>query len=303
MPKDDIEDIYELSPLQAGMLFHCLYEPESTLYFEQTVTPIYSVLNIRMFVRAWQRLVDRHSILRTSFHWEELDKPIQVVHRNVKLPIDRQDLRGLEPAEQHERIAGYLRAERQRRMPLAPAPLMRLNLIRLADDEFRLVWGFHHILLDGWSFQLLNQELWSIYDASVEGGDFDPEPSRPYGDYILWLQQQDLAKAERFWRKYLNGFRATTPLNVDEPVEQTEFAQAEFGSYEIRLPRTLTSTLQTLARRQGLTLNTVIQSAWAVLLSRYSGEQDVVFGGVVSGGWPCWLEWSPWWGCSSTHCL
>jgi len=279
----DVEDIYELSPLQQGMLFHCLYEPASTLYFEQTVIPIHLRLNIRIFQAAWQRLLERHSILRTSFHWEDLDKPVQVVHRDVNLPIDQVDLRQLSPAAQKERIAAYLKAERQRGMPFSPAPLLRVGLIRLANDEFRLIWGFHHILLDGWSFQSLNQELWTIYDALVDRQPSELEPSRPYGDYILWLQQQDLGKAEGFWRQALKGFSAPTPLQVDEPLERRGKEEVEYGSLEIKLSKSLSATLQTLARQHRFTLNAVVQAAWAILLSRYSGEQDVVFGSVVSG--------------------
>jgi surfactin family lipopeptide synthetase C len=282
MMNDEIEDIYELSPLQQGMLFHTLYAPNSTVYLEQTILPVYGALNFRLFTNAWQRLLDRHAILRTSFHWQDMDKPIQVVHPSVKVSIDRKDWRNVSSLEREEQLAAYLVSDRQSGFDFSRPPLMRLALIRFTDAEYRLIWSFHHILLDGWSYQLLNHELWSCYEAEHAGLDLELEPTRPYGDYILWLQQQDLAKAEAFWRRTLKGFSAPAFLRVDEPIDPSS-DEGDYGAHELALDGTTTSALQDLARQHRLTLNTVIQGAWALLLSRYSGERDVVFGGVVSG--------------------
>ncbi len=282
---DNIEDIYELSPLQQGMLFHSIYEPGSQAYFEQTIVPFYGDLDFRAFTLAWEQVANRHTVLRTSFHWEHIDKPVQVVHRRVKIPIDWQDWSNLSRLGQARRLAGYLDKDREMRFDISRAPLMRLGVIRFSQDEFRVIWSFHHILLDGWSYQLLEEEFWTVYEHLCEGRIPSQESVSPYGDYIAWLQKQDLAQAESFWRRSLKGFtEPTTFASVyrefgPEPTP----AETEHASFEVRLSPESSRALQSLARRHHLTLNTLIQGAWAILLSRYCGARDVLFGTVVSG--------------------
>ncbi len=278
---DNIEDIFELSPLQEGMLFHSLYEPRAGLYVQQFNFPLPADIDLSALEQAWQKLIARHPVLRTSFHWEDLSKPLQVIHRNVKFTLNRLDWRHLDAADYKLHLREYLKQDRE--FDLSKPPLMRLSVVQLPDENYQCLWTFHHILLDGWSVQLVFKDLDALYEASCAGKEAQLSAIRPYRDYVLWLKQQDLAKAERFWRKSLKGFTAPTPLNVDEPLDQAEAPQAEYGSHEIRLSKTLSSELQNLAQQHRLTLNTVAQAAWAVLLSRYSGEQEVVFGSVVSG--------------------
>ena len=283
MKMDNLENLYNLSPMQEGMLFQSLYAPQANTYLRQLSYVLHGELNVSAFGRAWRRVVSRHAVLRTSFYWENLEQPLQVVQREVELPLAQQDWRELPAAEQETRLEAFLEAERERGFELAEAPLMRLALVRLAEDAYQFVWSYHHLLLDGWSRSLLLKEVFTFYEAFSEGRDVQPELGRPYIDYIAWLQQQDLSEAETFWRQALKGFHAPTPLPGGHAHAGSTDREEGHDQQQVELPEATTSALQTLARQQQLTLNTVIQGAWALLLSRYSGEDDVVFGAVVSG--------------------
>ena len=283
MNKNNIEDIYPLTPMQKGMLFHTLSAPESGVYFQQLVYTLHGDFDVSAFIRAWQRVVERHPILRTLFLWEQRDQPLQVVRRRVKLPWVQHDWRGLSPAEQQERLEVFLDADRDRGFELSRAPLMRLSLIQVAEDVYHFIWSRHHLLLDMWSGSLVREEVFAFYQAFQRGEVLHLEPARPYRDYITWLRRQDLSRAEVFWRQRLKGFTAPTVLGVDRAPGGLSAQEITYGKQQLRLSRAATATLQSLAREQRLTLNTLVQGAWALLLSRYSGEEDVAFGATVSG--------------------
>jgi amino acid adenylation domain-containing protein len=281
----NLEDIYPLSPLQQGMLFHSLLAPESGVYVNQCSCRLRGALDAERFRQSWQAVVDRHTILRSAFLWEGFAEPLQAVRSRVEVPWRSADWRGLPAAEQEARLAVLRRAERREPFDLAQAPLLRLVLLRLGEDAWALVWTFHHILLDGWSVPLLLGELVALYRSG------DPAllpPARPYRDYIAWLGRQDGRRAEAFWRQTLAGFAAPTPLGIDRidridrPVPEGA-GSADLAEETLRIPAGATAALQAFAARSKLTLNTVSLGAWALLLARYSGEEDVVFGGVVSG--------------------
>jgi amino acid adenylation domain-containing protein len=280
MKGDNIEDIYELSPAQQGILFHSLYSPDSGVYFVQQCYSLHGNLKIVAFEDAWQQVVTRHTALRTSFYWKNLDKPVQVVHRQVKVPLKQYDWRGIDPALQQEQLEAFLESDRSSGFDLSQESLIRLTLIRLSDDSYQFIWSKHHLILDGWSTALVLKDLVQRYEALCRGGDAPDTPSRPYGDYIAWLQQQDLSKAETFWRQVLSGIQAPTPLispNVDKP------HPVEYDEQQVKLSLLSTAALQSVARQHQLTLSTLVQGAWAILLSRYSREEDVIYGSTVSG--------------------
>ncbi|HEV8168894.1 MAG TPA: condensation domain-containing protein [Pyrinomonadaceae bacterium] len=285
MSARNIEAIYPLSPLQQGMLFHTLCAPaEAAVYFGQFHCTLQGDVNVDAIKWAWQRAVDQHPILRTAVVWENLDEPLQVVGRQVKLSFIEQDWRGTSPLAQQERLEQFLQADRSKGFDLTHAPVMRLILIRLADDAYHFIWSRPLMLLDGWSVALLLNEIAAFYDAFREGRQISPGPSRPYADYIAWLQQQDLSQAEAFWRRTLKGFTAPTPFGVDHPVDAGSDPDGEvFCAEQTQFTIATTEALQSLARRERLTLNVIVQGAWALLLSRYSGCDDVVFGATVSG--------------------
>ncbi len=283
IPKSrNIEDAYPLSPMQEGMLFHSLYAPESGVYVTQVACTLGN-LDVTSLEQAWSQIMDRHSILRTAFVWENLKKPLQVVGRRVGAPFERQDWRGAPKTEQEERWNAYLKADRGRGFKLSSAPLMRLALFEVGEDTYKFVWSHHHILLDGWSAHLLINEVFYLYTCFCRGQNIRLNPGRPYRDYIAWLQRQDQEAAERFWRQSLRGFTTPTSLGVDRKITSLPDGEERYGDERVRLSADTTASLQAMAKRHKLTLNTVAQGAWAVLLSRYSGADDVVFGSVVSG--------------------
>lgn len=272
-----MEESYLLSPMQQGMLFHSLHERQAGVDIEQMVCTLPERLDVEPFIQAWQQVSDRHPILRTRFQWDGLQEPSQTVQQSVSLPLVQQDWRGLSGAEQLDRHTAYLQSDRQHGFDLTCAPLMRLALFRLADAEYRLIWTFHHILLDGRSFPLLLQEVFDRYEALCQGQILTLAAPRPYRDYIEWLQQQDTWAAKDFWQRLLKGFSTPTPLLPTQASSQL-LDRSEHGEAEIRLSTALTTALQSLAKQQSITPNTIVQGAWALLLSRYSGEADVVFG-------------------------
>ncbi len=283
MSLKNVEDLYPLSPMQQGMLFHSLYAPESGVYFEQMSCILRGDLDVSAFEQAWQRMMERHLVLRTAFVGEGLKEPIQVVHRQVKLPLEQQDWQGLSSAEQSARLEAFLQAERCRGFVLSEPPLMRLALIRMSKDAYQFVWCHHHLLLDGWCVPMLLQEVLAFYEAFRISHDLSLEPPRPYRDYIVWLKKQDLSKAEAFWRQTLKGFTAPTPLVVGWDPKSMLDQSESYAELERWLSAETTAKLQTLARQHQLTLSTLVQGAWGLLLSRYGGEQDVLFGATVSG--------------------
>ena len=279
----NVEDLYPLSPMQQGLLFHSLYAPESGFYVLQLSCTITAGLNVAAFTEAWQQIMPRHAILRTAFIWEGIDEPLQLVRQKVQLNIEQQDWRGDAETTQQERFEELLEADRRRGFDLSNAPLMRLYLIRVEDDAYRFLWSSHHILLDGWSASLLLKEVFTLYEAFVAGQQVHLEEVPPYSDYIAWLQEQDKSEAEAFWRQTLAGFTVPTPFGIGRPAVSLSEQEDTYGTHQFSLSADLTSALQTVARQQRLTLNTLIQGAWALLLSRYSREKDVVFGMTVSG--------------------
>ncbi|GBF80267.1 non-ribosomal peptide synthetase [Aphanothece sacrum] len=276
----DIEAIYPLSPTQEGMLFHTLYNPDSNLYFDQFCLKIQGELDIIAFQEGWQTILDRHPILRTVFIWKNRKTPLQIVRKQVKLPWINHDWRNLSQQDQESCLKVFLEADRKQGVNTDKAPLMRCNLIQINDNTYQLIWSFHHLLCDGWSWPIIFQEIFIIYQAIKQGKSDNLASPRPYQDYINWLQKQNKSLAETFWRKTLKGFTIPTPLREDKLDKKTD---KTYNILRKNLSASLTSQLKSFATQNHLTLSTLVQAAWALLLSRYSGEKDIVFGTVVSG--------------------
>jgi amino acid adenylation domain-containing protein/non-ribosomal peptide synthase protein (TIGR01720 family) len=255
-----IEDLYPLAPLQEGLLFHSLYGAGGDPYFEQLTAVLEGPLDAPAFAAAWQRVIDRHTALRTGF----LRQGLQLVRPRAEMPWTVEDWRG--DAWWQEMLA----ADRARGFDLAGPPLMRLTLVREAADRHRLVWSSHHLVFDGWCLSLILAEVFALYRAPG----IQLPPARPYRDYIAWLAHRDDTEAELHWQEALRGFAEPTSIPFDRAGEGEPFElSADLPAGE----------LEALAQRLRLTLNTLVQGAWALLLSRYSGADDVVFGAVVSG--------------------
>ena len=277
----NVEDVHALSPLQKGILFHTLFEEGSGLYFEQSVSTIQGALDVPAFRRAWQQILDRHSALRSSFHWEDLANPAQVVHRHVALPFHQEDWRQLDASERDDRLQAFLRTDRGRGFDLASSPLMRTALLRTSDEGWEFVLSFQHILLDRWSRFLILREAFAIYRQLREGREPAMAAARPYSSYIAWLGAQDPGAAETYWRNALRGFERPIAFELGRPA--SEEREEEAAEARLELSEEATARLTAFGRAHGLTLNTLVQAAWSILASRYTGEPDVVTGATVSG--------------------
>ena len=272
-------DIYPLTPTQAGILYHTLRTPDSEIYFEQISCAFTGHLQLEKFKQAWQRLADRHPLLRTRFLWSQLETPLQIVGRELDFPWEELDWRDRPVAEIPAALEALKAEYRQAGFDLAQGPLLRFAIVHTVEKSY-FIWNTHHVLLDGWSTHQLFNEALTIYEALLR----DTPPAlpavRPFRDHIGWLQQQDEGAAEAFWRRHLAGFDEATPLQVDK---RTVAEQVSYGQKSRLISPADSAALTGLAQRERLTLNTIIQGSWGLLLSRYSGNEEVLFGTTVSG--------------------
>ncbi|WP_240490948.1 condensation domain-containing protein, partial [Amycolatopsis vancoresmycina] len=277
-----VEDVYPLTPLQAGMVFHTLLDDGSPAYFEQVRIRLAGVADPAALAAAWQRVVDRTPVLRTRLVWTGVEEPVQVVDRAATLPVGHHDWRDLSPADRETALQEVLAADRAVPFDLTRAPLTRLTIAALPGDEVDLVWTSHHVLFDGWSSAQVFAEACEQYAAATAGVRPALVTRRPYRDYLGWLAERDQAAADAFWRDTLAGFEAPTALPYDrQPAEAHQSRSTD--SVRIELAPAATLRLREFARTHGLTVNTVVQGGWALLLAMLSGDRDVVFGTTVSG--------------------
>ncbi len=262
---------YALSPIQEGLLFHALSAPDSAAYQIQSTWTLRGPLDVAAYRGAWEALLARHSILRTEFVWEGVERPQQVVRDDAAL-----DWRYLDACED---IVLLRETERQERFDLSRAPLMRITLVRTGADAHEVIWSFHHLLLDGWSGTVIVREVAQLYEALAAGREPQLPSVRPYGDYIAQLKTVD-ASAEAYWRNRLKGVTAPTSLGIDQ--KRVDDGATDFHETTLELTSSATSGLRALAREQRVTLNVVMQAAWSIILRCYSGEDDVVFGETVT---------------------
>ncbi|MGW7557101.1 condensation domain-containing protein, partial [Streptomyces rimosus] len=277
-----LADLYPVTPMQHGLLFHSLTEEGDSVYVGQLSFVLDGGVDTDAFAAAWQRAAERTPMLRTAVTWEETAEPLQVVRERVQVPVERRDHSALSEGDAAQALETFLAEDRARGIDLTAAPLMRLTLISEPDGGLRVVWTSHHLLLDGWSTAELISDVLDHYLLLT--GHERPEPAArpPFRDYVEWLGRQDLAEAERYWKQLLDGFTAPTPLPVDHRSQDTVRAGTEAAA-RFQLDAKTTARLDALARQHRLTTNTLAQGAWALLLSRYAGEQEVCFGSAVSG--------------------
>ena len=279
--RQNVADIYPLSPMQQGMLFHSLYEPDSDVYFVQFSCNLKGNVDTTIFEQAWQRLVEKYVVFRTAFIWESLSQPVQVVYRQVTVRVATFDWQHLTAQQQEQELAVFLESDQQKSLELSEAPLMRLNLIKLDKNTYQFVWSSHHLLLDGWSLSLVIKDFLKIYQEISQNQISTDQPVVSYRQYIAWLQQQEQKPAEEFWQQKLQGFTAPTPLVIERSANSKN--SNVYKKQQIQFPASTTATCQSFVRKNRLTLNNLVQATWGLLLSRYSQETDIVFGATVSG--------------------
>ncbi|WP_407657026.1 non-ribosomal peptide synthase/polyketide synthase [Lentzea atacamensis] len=266
-------DVYRLAPVQSGMLFGVVGSPVDGLYWGQSVYDLAGPIDVERFAAAWREVIARHASLRSGFVWEGVGEPVQVVLADVDVPLEQRDWSSFDEAAQQVRLQELLADDRALGFDVARPPLMRLYLVDCGNGQNWLIWGLYQGLCDGWSLPVVMDEVSAAYQGSAL------EPTRPYRDFIAWLDGRDPAEPEAFWRTYLGGFEAPTPL----PADRLAVSHYDQDRRRTHLDGSVTASLVELARRERVTLSTVVQAAWAKVLSASSGEDDVVFGLTVSG--------------------
>ncbi|MFC0111606.1 non-ribosomal peptide synthetase [Kibdelosporangium aridum] len=273
-----LAEVWPPSPMQEGILFHIALDDEApdTYRIQQTLI-VDGPMDTDRFRTSWQTLLNRHAALRASFHRRKTGEMVQLIPREVKLPWEERDLSHLTEQDALAEVSVLAAKERAKKFDVAKPPLLRLMLIRIAPEKHCLVTTSHHLVLDGWSRALLESELLQIYAAGGVASALPP--SRSYRDYLAWLDQQDKESARAAWQAELAGAERSR-LGISERARKAPGQQAREA---IGYSPEFTSALAEFARRHGLTLNTLVQGAWALVLARLAHRRDVVFGAVVSG--------------------
>ncbi|PZE20565.1 non-ribosomal peptide synthetase [Paenibacillus xerothermodurans] len=279
--KDQVQDMYYLSPMQEGMLFHTVLNPGRSFYVEQISMQIQGTFRADLLAESMNVIVDRHDIFRTVFVHEKMKRPVQVVLKHRAFQVQETDLSGLSAAEQEQRVQAYKQQDKARGFDLSKDIPMRTVVFNKGNNSYEWVWSYHHIVLDGWCFGIVVQELFRVYEALLHNRAYSLPPVKPYKEYIKWLDKQDKQKSLEYWDDYLSGFAGQTTFA--EQRKKDGQAAAEPGEVCFRLTEEQTRAITELAQEHGVTLSTMLQAVWAILVSRYQRSDDILFGTVVSG--------------------
>ncbi|PRO40486.1 non-ribosomal peptide synthetase [Bacillus sp. LLTC93] len=277
--RDQVQDMYYLSPMQEGMLFHTLHHQEKGFYVEQMDMNVKGTLRHDLLEKSMNIIVERYDIFRTVFLHEKVKRPVQVVLKKRPFTLDVVDMQDLSEDEQLVRIEAFKQKDQLRGFDLSKDSLMRASVFQTGPASYRWIWSYHHILLDGWCFGLVVQELFAIYHALLHDIPYRLEPVKPYKEYIQWLEKQDKQASLQYWQQSLAGFDGQSTFK--EQRKQTN--EHELGEIEWSMSQKETAALSELALQQNATLSSALQSVWSILLSRYQRSNDVLFGTVVSG--------------------
>ena len=277
VPASAIEDIYPLSPMQQGLLVHTLLEPGSGIYFMQDRYIIDSEIDLPRFTAAWHAVVQRHDALRASFSLDDEGQMLQIIHRDAAPQVQLHDWSERPQAEHEAAVQVLLAEDRARGFDLLNTPPFSLRLIRRSAGHYWFILSNHHILIDAWCRSLLLQDFFALYS-----GQRSLPPAARYRDFIQWLQEQGEREALHAWTLELAGFEQPTPLPFDRAVRR-QGGVSQIGDCYADLDVSQGRALRELAQRFQLTVNTLTQAAWALVLQRYRGLDEVLFGVTVAG--------------------
>ncbi|HLP46996.1 MAG TPA: amino acid adenylation domain-containing protein [Candidatus Kapabacteria bacterium] len=281
----DVEDIYPLTPMQEGMLFHALVDEKSHSYFEQMSYRLEGKLDIHITEKSLNELFKRHEILRTAFIYEEVERPLQVVLSKRAIDFYYEDIRSIDDKKEKEFfIAEFKEKDKRRSFVLSKSALMRVSILQLADSEYEFIWSFHHILMDGWCIGILNSEFFEIYSSYLGNRPYRLPDLKPYRTYIQWLEKQNKEASLSYWENYLDSYEEQVSMPRTNIIKNEPGKLGEINRrVSFLLDRDKTVGLNKLAAVNNVTLNVVTQVLWGIILGKYNGKEDVVFGAVVSG--------------------
>jgi amino acid adenylation domain-containing protein/non-ribosomal peptide synthase protein (TIGR01720 family) len=273
--KEWIESLYRLSGLQQGMLFHSLYDGRAGAYTEQFGCDLAGV-NLGVVSRSWQKVLQHHSILRSAFYYDVFSVPVQCVYREVDLPVEVLDYRAMSEEEQAAAIKEYRESDQTKGFDFKAPPLMRLALMRLSEDRYRMLWTSHHLLFDGWSMPILMEEFLSVYESLSAGMEVEKKEQDRYEEYIRYIERGDKEQEENYWRNYLKGVEESTLLPFIGTNKERTKGVGAYRSEHLQIDAATASRVQSYAQRNRLTVNTVMQGVWSCLLHRYTGSKDIL---------------------------
>jgi amino acid adenylation domain-containing protein/non-ribosomal peptide synthase protein (TIGR01720 family)/FkbM family methyltransferase len=278
-----VEAISRLSGAQEGMLFHALYDDHSSAYTHQFSCELTQV-DEAVFVEGWKYILKNHAILRTAFHYDVFNIPVQCVYRHAELPVTITDLRGLTEDQQLESIAAYRDLDGKKGFNLQEAPLMRLSLLRLDEQRYYMLWTFHHIIFDGWSMPVVVEEFLRIYDSLLSGEEVEAGATEDrYEDYIRYVESRDKEQEEHYWKGYMKGLDEGSQLPFVTGGMDRNRGGGSYNEMELLLNSEQAGRIQECAREYHVTVNTLMQGVWSYLLHQYMGREHVVYGVTVSG--------------------
>jgi amino acid adenylation domain-containing protein len=280
MKKENLKDIYPLSPLQEGMLYHALFDEATTAYVEQFSYRVAGPFDVDIFKHSWSDLVARHDILRTAFVYEKTARPRQIVLKQVDAQFACVDMRDSSPQQQEAHLEQLREEDRQRPFDPGAGRLARMTVVRLGPQSHEVLRSHHHILMDGWSSGILLKELMETYRARVAGVSPDLGAAIPITDYVTWVEAQDKQAAQDYWQEHLQG-----ALSSSLPFARSSPRPGDYQAQQVNvtLDADETEVLEGLARDCRVTLGALCRAIWGILLGRYNNSTDVLFGAVVTG--------------------
>ncbi|MGN7996499.1 non-ribosomal peptide synthase/polyketide synthase [Chitinophaga sp. 22308] len=280
--RSQVSGLYRLSGLQEGMLFHGLYDGESGTYIEQFICEL-EQLRPHAFIQSWNRLLQQYTILRTAFYYDEFSIPVQCVYEQVEIPVTILDYTHLDKAAQEEAFAAFKADDLRQGFDFREAPLMRLTLVQLQGNSYRMLWTSHHILLDGWSLPVLVDSLLNTYELLVTGKELPAVTTDHFEDYIRYQEKQDKEQLAAFWKQYLQGATEGTLLPFIDAATSRTKGSGVYLEHQLLLDHAFTQRLTTFAQQNHITTSTLMEGVWAYLLYRYTGRDEISYGVTVSG--------------------
>ncbi|MEO7583966.1 MAG: non-ribosomal peptide synthase/polyketide synthase [Ferruginibacter sp.] len=280
--RDWIEGIYRLSGLQQGMLFHGLYDRRAGAYTEQLSCELKGP-DLDAFKKSWDFVISKHTILRTGFYHDVFSVPVQCVYSKVELPVVYLDYRHLDADEQFNALKEYDATDLALGFNFKSVPLMRIALTRLSDNVYRMLWTSHHILYDGWSIPVLMEEFLTTYELLVAGKQPLKGEEDKYEDYIRYIERLDKDKARQYWVNYLKGVEQSTLLPFVGNTPDRNKGIGLYKSLSFKLNADQSAEVEKFAQKNHLTVNTLMQGVWSLLLHNYTGSNNIVYGVTVSG--------------------
>ncbi|MCK4261449.1 MAG: AMP-binding protein, partial [Halanaerobiales bacterium] len=282
MEKRKVIKINKLTPMQSGMLFHSLLNPNAATYCEQNCYYIEGNINIKCLKEAWQKVVDRYEVFRTDFRWKNVKTPAQIVVDQNEADITEFDITDLSEVQQEEYIGEFKREDLAKKFDFENGHLNRLSMIKLSDNKYFMCWTFHHILLDGWSVSIVLSDFFNIYNCFLHKKPLPEKTITQFSDYLMWLKKQNQNKGLKFWQDYMKEFEQPTLLPYDQNPKKDEII-TDVATRLIRFTEEKTQEIEEFCKNYSITTNAFIQTAWGILLQKFNNSSQSCFGMTVSG--------------------